>query len=97
MRTYIFIVAIIASRDRVIANINSSNIHVSKKIINASINIVALIIIRVNLFAKRVIFLKNININNSELEYVLKIDKNNENNSNLFIIIEGKKNNDLNI
>ena len=45
-----------------------------------------------NSFAKRVVFLKNINIKNSELEYDLIVNKNNKNNNNLFAIIEEKIN-----
>ena len=81
------IVTIITSRDFV----DSSNIDVSKKIINVSINLVVSIIIRVNSFIDRVTLLRDVNINNSEFEYVLKIDKNNKNNNDLFIIIEDKK------
>ena len=81
------IIVIIISRDFV----NSLNIDVSKKIINAFINLVASIIIRVNSFIDRVILLENVSINNSEFKYVLKINKNNKNDSDLSIIIEDKK------
>ena len=62
-------------------------------IIIASI-IVASIIIRARYdsFAKRVISLRDVNVNNSEFEYDLVADKNNENNNDLFIIIEEKIN-----
>ena len=44
-----------------------------------------------NLFAKRVVFLENENIKNSELKYILKINKDNKNDNDLFLIIDEKK------
>ena len=71
---------------------------------NISIIVVFIIIrSRYDSFAKRVISLENINIDNSESKYnliVIVVEKNNEENSDLLLIIEEKKSKkveDLNI
>ena len=45
-----------------------------------------------DLFAKRVVFLRDVNIKNSELKYDLVVNKNNKNDSDLLVIIEEKIN-----
>ena len=79
------------TRDLVIIIINFFKIRVLKNIIITSI-IITLTIIRYNSFAKRVVFLRNVDVNNSEFKYDLIVDKNNENNNDIFAIIEEKIN-----
>ena len=92
------------SREVAIVVINSLKAFISNIINNIFIIVVFVIIkARYDLFAKRVAFLKNIKIENSELKYnltIIVVEKDNEKNSDLFLIIgekKSKKVEDLNI
>ena len=77
------------TRDLVIIAINFLKVRISKNIIIASI-IIASIINSYNSFIERVVSLRDIYMNNSELEYDLIVNKNNENNDNILAIIKEK-------
>ena len=81
-------------RNLAIIIINSFKAYISKNIITTS-TIAALIIIRLlryNSFAKYIVSLKDVDVNNSEFEYDLVVDKNNKNNNDILAIIEEKIN-----